>query len=67
MIFSYVLMNNYLFLPDVNLWKPCVIFAMISASFSSCLSGLIGSSRILQAVSKDEIFGRSICSPFSLS
>ena len=56
-IFRYTLLNNYLFLLDINIWQPFVIIGIIFAVFSSCLSGLIGASRILAALSKDEIFG----------
>ncbi len=42
----------------MNIWAPFVIIGIISSVFSACLSGLIGASRILEALAIDEIFGR---------
>ena len=51
------MLNYYLFLPDINVWHPFVVIGIIAAVFSACLSGLVAASRILHALSADEIFG----------
>jgi potassium/chloride transporter 9 len=56
--FRDTLLNNYLFLQNINIWEPFVIIGIISSVFSACLSGIIGASRILEALAVDEIFGR---------
>jgi solute carrier family 12 (potassium/chloride transporters), member 9 len=57
-LFRDTLLNNYLFLQNINIWEPFVIIGIISSVFSACLSGIIGASRILEALAIDEIFGR---------
>ncbi|KAH8262337.1 hypothetical protein KR038_009127 [Drosophila bunnanda] len=53
----YTMQNNYLFLMPVNLWPPSTAIGILTATFSTGLSNLIGSSRILEALSKDQVFG----------
>lgn len=49
--------NNYLFLLYVNFWPPFTAIGILTATFSTGMSNLIGSSRILEALSKDQVFG----------
>lgn len=65
-LFRFTLTNNYLFLPNVNIWSPFVIIGIISSVFSACLSGLIGASRILEALAVDEIFGKILIVDYSI-
>ncbi|EDW04888.1 GH23810 [Drosophila grimshawi] len=54
---SVTMRNSYLFLMPVNLWPPFTAIGILTATFSTGLSNLIGSSRILEALSKDQVFG----------
>ncbi|CAM4718990.1 unnamed protein product [Lepidochelys kempii] len=55
-----LLQKDYGFLRDINIWPPFVIIGIYSSTLSASMSNLIGASRILYALAKDDIFGRAL-------
>ncbi|XP_041064539.1 solute carrier family 12 member 9 [Carcharodon carcharias] len=53
-----LLQKDYDFLKDINVWHPFVIIGIYSSTLSAAMSNLIGASRILYALAKDDIFGK---------
>lgn len=52
-----LLQNDFIFMMPVNVWPPFVAVGILTATFSASLSNLIGSSRVLEALAKDNVFG----------
>uniref|UniRef100_A0A3B5L841 Solute carrier family 12 member 9 n=1 Tax=Xiphophorus couchianus TaxID=32473 RepID=A0A3B5L841_9TELE len=58
---SVLLQRDYSFLRAINIWEPVVIIGVYSSTISASMSNLIGASRILYALAKDDLFGKVLC------
>ncbi|XP_032401114.1 solute carrier family 12 member 9 [Xiphophorus hellerii] len=56
-----LLQRDYSFLRAINIWEPVVIIGVYSSTISASMSNLIGASRILYALAKDDLFGKVLC------
>ncbi|XP_036410721.1 solute carrier family 12 member 9-like [Megalops cyprinoides] len=55
-----LLQRDYSFLGDINIWQPFVTIGLYSSTLSAAMSNLIGASRILYALARDDLFGRAL-------
>ncbi|KAK5868223.1 hypothetical protein PBY51_009256 [Eleginops maclovinus] len=53
-----LLQRDYGFLRDINIWNPFVTIGIYSSTLSAAMSNLIGASRILYALARDDLFGK---------
>ena len=52
-----LLINNYIYMQSIDYAPVLVAIGIFAATFSASLSNLIGASRVLEALSKDKLFG----------
>lgn len=52
-----LMQNDYLFMIGISVFAPSVTVGLLTATWSAALSNVIGSSRVLEALAKDRIFG----------
>jgi potassium/chloride transporter 9 len=52
-----LMQNNYLFMAGVSVFPASVAVGLLTATWSAALSNVIGGSRVLEALAKDNVFG----------
>ncbi|XP_046388301.1 solute carrier family 12 member 9 isoform X2 [Ischnura elegans] len=56
----FLLGNNFAFMTGISFFPPSVAIGLLTATFSASLSNLIGASRVLEALAKDNVFGGAL-------
>ncbi|XP_014258498.1 solute carrier family 12 member 9 isoform X2 [Cimex lectularius] len=54
----FLMTTNFMYMMPINLVPAFITVGVLTATFSASLSNLIGSSRVLEALAKDNIYGR---------
>ncbi|XP_044750247.1 solute carrier family 12 member 9 [Coccinella septempunctata] len=54
---TFLMQNNYLFMAGVSIIPSSVAIGLLTATWSASLSNVIGGSRVLEALCKDDVYG----------